>query len=281
MIFQMQHVSDTALLVAAARASETERPDGLVRDPFAAILAGERGMGIARNASQSRWMSFGIGLRSRFIDELLTTELQAGSTDCVLSLGAGLDARPWRLALPDNLRWIEVDFAPILDYKHNALKDVPARCRLERMTADLNERDQRQGVLDEATAKGSRVLLLTEGLLYYLPGSTVRGLAMETAKRSGYSKWLLDVSSQALMRLEATGSRSIERFGHETRLEGEQILETVIESGWGEAGRKTFMKDGAVFAIGRAKENGWTPDPNTPRPSPDDPAGVWLFRRQS
>jgi O-methyltransferase involved in polyketide biosynthesis len=32
---QIQHVSDTALMVAACRALETARGDGLVRDPFA------------------------------------------------------------------------------------------------------------------------------------------------------------------------------------------------------------------------------------------------------
>lgn len=277
----MKHVSDTALLVAAARASETERPDGLVRDPYAATLAGEGGMAMARNANGSRWMSFAIGLRSQYIDGFLTTELMNDSVDCVLSLGAGLDARPWRLALPDSLRWIEADFAPILDYKHEALKNIAPRCRLECLTADLNHADERRRVMDQAASKGARLLLLTEGLLYYLPGSTVRGLAMETAERSSFASWILDVSSQALMRLQATGTRSIEKFGHQTRLDGEDILHTVTESGWAAADRKTFMKDGVTFAIARAKENGWTPDPNTQRPSPDDPAGVWLFRRQA
>ncbi len=125
MAFAMKHVSDTALIVAAARASETDRADGLVRDPFAATLAGERGMGMANHAKQSRWTSFGIGLRSHFIDNFLAAELSDGSIDCVLSLGAGLDARPWRFGVPGSLRWIEVDFGPILDYKHEALKDVP------------------------------------------------------------------------------------------------------------------------------------------------------------
>ena len=273
-------MSDTALLVAAARASETARPDGLVRDPFAARLAGERGMAMAEKANQSRWLSFAIGLRSQFIDDFLTAELKDGAIDCVLSLGAGLDARPWRLDLPDGLRWIEVDFEEMLEYKHSALRDVPARCRLERLSVDLTDAQQRQRALDKAMADGGRVHLLTEGLLYYLPGSTVRGLAKETAERAAFTTWILDFISGALMRLQATGARSIERFGDETRLEGEQILETVTSSGWTVGARKTFMKDGAAFAIARAKQNGWEPDPNTPRPSPDDPAGVWLFRRQ-
>src|SRR5580704_13056547 len=133
----IEHISDTALLVAAARAAETRMEDGLVDDPYAARLAGPRGIALARSGSPSRWRSFGIGLRSRFIDEFLSSELQDGTIDCVLSLGAGLDARPWRLPLPNRLRWIEVDFAPILDYKHGILKGVTPRCRIERIIADV------------------------------------------------------------------------------------------------------------------------------------------------
>jgi len=141
------------LLVAAARATETEFEDGLVRDPYAALLAGERGFAIARSGKPSRWRSFGIGLRSRFIDQLLEAELRNSAIDCVLCLGAGLDARPWRMSLPSDLRWVEVDFALILNYKHNLLRDVRPRCRLERMTADLNEKAERQRVFDGVSGR--------------------------------------------------------------------------------------------------------------------------------
>src|SRR5438270_5993749 len=99
-------VSDTALLVAAARALESEREDGFVSDPLAAKLAGERGMLLARSmAVGTNWVSLGVGLRSRFIDEFITDRLEEGGIDTVLNLGAGLDTRPWRLALPETLRW--------------------------------------------------------------------------------------------------------------------------------------------------------------------------------
>lgn len=48
---QIGHVSETALMVAAWRAMETGREDGLLRDPYAEQLAGERGMAIAPAAS--------------------------------------------------------------------------------------------------------------------------------------------------------------------------------------------------------------------------------------
>jgi len=272
------HVSDTALLVAAARAAETELEDGLVRDPYAAQLAGERGIAIARSGSPSRWRSFGIGLRSRFIDELLSMELQAGVVDCVLSLGAGLHARPWRLPLSSSLRWIEDDFAPILDYKHSILKDLTPRCRLERIIADINDSSDRRRVLKTALANGSRVLLLTEGLLFYLPRATVFSLASETA---ACHRWILDVAPQTSLLLSFGGDsmRQANELRHETRLEGAEILEALRSSGWTAAASRTFMIDGAPFAIERMRRNGWARDPNAARPSPDDPSGVWLFQR--
>lgn len=274
----IEHISDTALLVAAARAAETGLEDGLVRDPYAARLAGERGIALARSGAPSRWRSFGIGLRSRFIDEFLSSELQDGTVDCVLSLGAGLDARPWRLPLSEKLRWIEVDFSPILDYKYSILEDVAPHCKLERITADLNNQVERQRTLETALGRSSHVLLLTEGLLFYLPAETVRSMAFEA---SGCHRWILDLPPQTsvLLSLGGDAMRRANELRHETRLEASAILETLGNSGWTAAASRTFMKDGAPFAIQRMTKNGWVHDPNTTRPSPDDPAGVWLFQR--
>ena len=273
----IEHISDTALLVAAARAAETEMEDGLVRDPYAVRLAGERGVAMARSGSPSRWRSFGIGLRSRFIDEFLLRELEDDTVDCVLCLGAGLDARPWRLPLPNTLRWIEVDFAPILDYKHRLMEDVAPHCRLERVVADLNVQSDRRRVLEIAQAQSSRVLLLAEGLLFYLPAETVRSLAVETM---GCDLWILDISTPISLLLASGGDslRQANELRHQTRLEGKEILGIIRNSGLTAAASKTFMKDGAPFAVRRMAKNGWTRDPNAARPSPDDPGGVWLFK---
>ncbi len=272
------HISDTALLVAAARAVESELEDGLVRDPYAARLAGDRGMALLRAGSLSRWRSFGVGLRSRFIDEFLSSELADGTVDCVVSMGAGLDARPWRLPLPEALRWIEVDFAQILDYKHGILKDAAPRCRLERITADVNDASERGRVLETALSGSRRVLLLTEGLLFYLPGETVRAMPLETR---GCYRWILDLSPQTafLLSLGGDSMRHANDLRHPAYLEAPEILKVIADSGWTVAASRTFMKDGAPFAVTRMTKNGWLPDPKTPRPSADDPAGVWLFQR--
>jgi O-methyltransferase involved in polyketide biosynthesis len=88
-------------------------------------------------------MRFGIGVRTRFLDELLLAAIASEGIATVLSLGCGLDTRPWRLELPPELRWIEIDFADMLDYKDGLMAGETPRCRRERLSADLNDREDR------------------------------------------------------------------------------------------------------------------------------------------
>ena len=97
---EIAHVSDTALMTAACRALETDRADGLIRDPFAARLAGDRGMAIVRALDRLEIMCFGIAIRSRFLDQLVLDTVSGQGIATVLSVGSGLDTRPWRLELP-------------------------------------------------------------------------------------------------------------------------------------------------------------------------------------
>ena len=55
----------------------------------------------------------------------------------VVNLAAGLDARPYRMALPPNLDWIEVDLPDLVDYKERILAGETPACRLERVRLDL------------------------------------------------------------------------------------------------------------------------------------------------
>jgi hypothetical protein len=156
-------VSDRALKVAAFRALESECPDSFVHDPFASRLASERGMAMLRGLPQPEMMRLGIGVRCRFMDELPLEALASKPITTVLSVGCGLDTRPWRLELSPDPRWIEVDFADIPDYKDTLMSAQTLRCRRERITADLNDAVQRRIIY--AAAGPAPALMITEGLL--------------------------------------------------------------------------------------------------------------------
>ncbi|MBV8552686.1 MAG: class I SAM-dependent methyltransferase [Acidobacteriaceae bacterium] len=276
---QIEHVSDTALMVAACRALETDRPDGFVHDPFAASLAGEKGMAIARDASKIEWMCFGVGIRSRFIDEFLTRALLQGTIRTVVNLGAGLDTRPWRLHLPAGLRWIEVDFEDMLEYKADRLRAQQPRCILERMAADLTLPGDRERVF--RAVGDAPTLMITEGLLMYLPRQALVALSSEAAATSRVRWWILDVSSTELMqRAHGDLIRDIESVRAEDHLTGREIIDVALSQGWKIERFCSYTRDAVRIAQDRIMKLAATE--RLPEPPPeDDPSGVYLFTRDS
>jgi methyltransferase (TIGR00027 family) len=243
-------VGDTALL-AACRAIESGRADSLVCDPLAEEVAGVRGMALARDVSMFEWVSLGVVIRARLIDELLKEALTSRRLQTVLNLGAGLDTRPWRLELPAGLRWIEADSSAILEYKATKLAQEAPRCRLEQVAADLARPGERESLF--ARVGSAPALMITEGLLAYLPSETALGLAAQAPGLSGVRSWLLDVHSHGLMRL-ATGAgllSSVDSLFHKDRLEGEAVLDAVKERGWRTAAKRTFA--GEIQAVARER----------------------------
>jgi methyltransferase (TIGR00027 family) len=274
---EIQHVSDTALMVAAARAFETESADGFVRDPFAARLAGERGLAILKGMPSPGMLRFGIGIRSRFMDELLLLTLEANRIETVVSLGCGLDARPWRLDLPEDLRWMEVDFADMLDYKDSVMAGELPHCRRERLIADANDPVQRRAVYSAAGA--APALLITEGLLMYLPATTVEALASEAWRESGIRHWMSDITTTDFSKAINRGDmmRPLRSVQAPDSLHGEEILDIAGRQGWVTGAQRSYIRDMAFAAERIQRMMAGRPRPELPPFAPDDPTGVHVF----
>ena len=276
---EITHVSDTALMVAACRAHETELEDAFVRDPFAARLAGERGHAILNAIPYGAIMRIGLAIRTRFIDELLLETLRANPISTVLSVGCGLDTRPWRLNLSPTLRWIEIDFAAILDYKDRLMSGETPSCRRERLEVDLNHAAQRR-VMSEAAGRAP-TLMMTESLLMYLPAATVEALAAESGQQSGVRHWISDITTSAFSRTLGGGTDTMQSIRHvqaPDSLKGEQILQFLQHYGW-----KTSMMRSYITDVGFVHERVQRMMGDAPRPQfsypANDPTGVHLFAR--
>jgi methyltransferase (TIGR00027 family) len=195
----LRDVGDTAFWVAQHRADETARPDALLDDPFAARLAGERGRRIAAAMPTSSIVGWSVVLRTRIIDAFIERALAAG-IDTVLCLGAGLDARPWRLTLPPQLRWVEADQPQMLQYKQSILQGVVPRCRLEQVAIDLSQPAARRELLARTDAESQGFLVITEGVIPYLSNSDVAALADELRGLARARYWIVDYFSAEGMR---------------------------------------------------------------------------------
>lgn len=196
----IRNISDTALLAAVYRARETELPNALFSDPFARRLTGERGEEIARSLVFSEKNSWSWIARTYLFDQIIIGRIKEGC-DMVVNLAAGLDARPYRLTLPGNLKWIEVDLPEITDYKENILQDEKPACALERVRLDLSEVNARRDLFQRLAAEARHALVISEGLIVYLTADEVGSLASDLSAQKTFEHWVLDVASPALLRM--------------------------------------------------------------------------------
>jgi methyltransferase (TIGR00027 family) len=200
----VSHVSDTARWVAVYRARESERPDALFRDPFAARLAGARGQEIAAATPRAAATGWSAVTRTKLIDDLVLQSIAQGC-DRVLNLAAGFDTRPYRLALPRTLTWVEADLPALIEEKERLLVAETPVCTLVRETVDLADSAARAAFLRRAVQGASQTLVLTEGLVVYLDDATVRALARDLAAEPGIRWWMLDLLSPGVRAMISDG----------------------------------------------------------------------------
>lgn len=185
----INHVSDTALWVAGYRAQETDRKDALFQDTLARKLAGKRGAQILASMPYSRILAFVLAIRTVAIDRLVEIAIARG-VDTVINLGAGLDTRPYRMKLPANLRWIEVDFEHMINYKNEQLRSEKPVCRLERIAADLSQDDERRKLLTRLGAETKKAVIITEGVIPYLTNEQAAKLSTDLFSIPTFHYWI-------------------------------------------------------------------------------------------
>lgn len=146
-------VAFSGCAIAARRAIETEQKHAIARDPLAAALAGRSAVAAARKRATSRNAVSAMAVRTRWFDDEVLAALATGDGRAVVvrievvaegrvaltmappppsataprqvvALGAGMDTRPWRLALPPRTQWWDVDVESVLAAKAKLLRGV-------------------------------------------------------------------------------------------------------------------------------------------------------------
>jgi methyltransferase (TIGR00027 family) len=179
-------VGSTAVMVAAARAAETDRDDALIRDPYAKILVADAGTGMwelmlddefvakladadAEAAAIFEQMGNYQAVRTHFFDAFFTGAAAAGIRQIVI-LASGLDSRAYRLPWPAGTTVYEIDQPKVLEYKAATLQRheaVPSALRRE-VPIDLRF-DWPKALREAGFDADVPTAWLAEGLLMYLP----------------------------------------------------------------------------------------------------------------
>jgi methyltransferase (TIGR00027 family) len=193
-------VADTAFWVATLRGQESTRRDAVFHDPLATLLAGPRGLKIAASMPRAAVVAWSMVVRTSAIDQLIDEALATG-TDCVVNLGAGLDTRPYRMDLPSHVRWIEIDFPHIVEFKNSALLEHKPACWVERVGLDLLDRRSRMEVLEKFGSQTENALLIAEGVIPYFSNDDIATLAGDLYVIPSFRTWILDFDDAGKRRM--------------------------------------------------------------------------------
>jgi len=176
-------VGKTSLFVASGRALESSKPanERLFYDEFAAALAGSVVVskeGIAQLPPDAQVAYEGIAVRTKFVDTLVYQYVVQNLIQQVIVPGAGLDDRAFRLALPKETKFFEIDFPSVLKYKNTVLEEAHAIPTCERavIEADITSDGWISSLENLGYDKAKPSLWLLEGLLMYLDERDVHTL---------------------------------------------------------------------------------------------------------
>ncbi len=179
-------VGTTAVMVAAGRAIESDKPDALIHDPYARVLVSEAGTGVwetmlddsmtarleqidPETAAIFHHMRSYQAVRTHFFDAYFTAACAAGIRQVVI-LASGLDSRAYRLQWPADTTVYEIDQPKVLAYKSATLAGhgvTPSAVRRE-VPIDLRQ-DWPAALRGEGFDPALPTAWLAEGLLMYLP----------------------------------------------------------------------------------------------------------------
>jgi methyltransferase (TIGR00027 family) len=169
---QPSGVGQTALSVARARAAESRRADRLFEDPLADAFASAAPPEPDRPASDTvdvrAILGAYVAVRTRFFDDAL---LDAAGTGCrqMVILGAGLDARAFRLPWPAGTRVFELDMPDVFDFKEPIVRSQGIKPTCERLGVPVDLRHDWPAALRSLDFRPEAPSAwLLEGLLMYL-----------------------------------------------------------------------------------------------------------------
>jgi methyltransferase (TIGR00027 family) len=180
-------VGSTAVMVAAARAFETEQPDALISDPYARLLVSNAGAAVlwesmldpevvakieaidAESAARMQHMRGYQAVRTHFFDTYFADAVATGIRQVVI-LASGLDSRAYRLDWPAGTTVFEIDQPQVLDYKSATLAESGATPSADRREVAIDLREDWPAALRAAGFDPAKpTAWLAEGLLMYLP----------------------------------------------------------------------------------------------------------------
>lgn len=152
-------VPETMLQTLYARAKETKKSDGKIRDEIAVEIVEKLNYDFSK-ADQDKAMSSGVIARTIVLDQMVGQYLQAHPNTIVINIACGLDTRCYRMK-GKYLRWYNVDLPETMKIRSRFLTENGPVYQIAKSAMD-------DSYPEDIAYQGEDVLVIIEGLTMYL-----------------------------------------------------------------------------------------------------------------
>ncbi len=200
---QLTHEKATALLTLFARARQSRSADPVLPDPWAERALARIDYPFERIHGRAwlhggEWRDRLLAARARQLDEWTRQFLAEHPRATVLHLGCGLDSRIFRVDPPAGVRWLDVDYAEMIELRRHLYPERAGYTAIGVPLTDL-------AWLDSLLAEGP-VLAVAEGVFMYLTEDALAAMLRRIVGHFSSGRLAFDVHSRRIVRLqEITG----------------------------------------------------------------------------
>lgn len=169
----MNPVSNTAFYCCGIRMEDARSKRPVCHDHYAERFMDGRGMAIFQPFRAETMPNISNITRCRIIDDYVAGEINNADQVKVITIGAGFDSRPYRLA---GGNWVELDEAQVIHYKNEKLPVDECPNPLIRIPIDFA--NESLGEKLQALDSQPHTVVVIEGVFMYLePAAIERTLA--------------------------------------------------------------------------------------------------------
>lgn len=188
---KLQGIPETMLIPLWAKAHETQKPDGIIKDNKAVEIVSC--LDYDFSIFESAWLSqFGVAVRTMLFDEEVKKFITKHDGNCIIiNLGSGLDTRYERMG-NDKIKWYDIDVPEGIELRRKFFKENE---NLKFISGSVfNYR-----WFNEIDIEDKPVLFIAEGLLMYFHENEIKSLFRKIIDRFPNGEILFEMLAPMLV----------------------------------------------------------------------------------
>ena len=197
-MIQRGTVQETLLIPLFARAEESLR----IQNP---ILIDQKSMDVIRQINydftkiSKDWITLiSVIVRTRILDDLTREYIQNNPDALILNLGCGLCTRFFRM---DNGRvnWIDLDMPDVITFKRKLIPESDRYHFIPKSLTDPSWVEDFKNFYHSPTLSNQKILIIAEGLLYYLESSLVQQIFDQIKASFPHAEMFIEVATKKMV----------------------------------------------------------------------------------